>query len=207
MKQKKSEPREPIRSKNDKKETITLSIDKFALDDIRNEAAKEGKSINSFINSILLDWTSVYKHWRENSAVVLTAKNFQAHLQHIDEEVIINELKDNTLNLIPAMLAERNIALTLENLIEHNYKAFGVAGGALQSVQSFTDEEGRIAILFRHQHGIKWSRILAKAFSAELETLFDYHTLAEISPYMVKLKILEKIQTSSPQPPKDANLK
>jgi hypothetical protein len=98
----------------------------------------------------------------------MTANNFQAHLEHIDEDVIVNEFKDNAINLVPAILAERNIPLNLENLVEYEYKPFGVLGGAFLSVNSYRDEEDYKSITFRHIHGVKWSRILAKAISVQL---------------------------------------
>jgi hypothetical protein len=184
--------KEGSQSKEELKETITLAIDKYVLDDIRKEAAGEGRSINSFINAILFNWTNFYKYHRESQAVVLTAKNFQAHLDHIDENVIVNEFKDNALNLIPAILAERHIPLTLENLIKYQYEGFGVIGGAFLSIQLYSDDEGYRNIMIRHRHGMKWSRIISKAVPVHLETLFGYHTSVEITPYLVKLRILEK---------------
>ena len=95
-----------------------MAIDKKVMDDIRKGAIDDGTSVNAFVNSILSNWTNHFKYYRESQVVALTAKNFQAHLQQIDEEVFINEFKDNAVNLVPAILAERNIPLTLDNLIE-----------------------------------------------------------------------------------------
>ena len=185
-------PIPPI-SEEKKKETISLAIDSKVLDNIRKSANEEGISVNAFVDSILRNWTNFYRYFKENQAVALTAKNFQAHLEHIDEEVFINEFKDNALNLVPAILAERKIELTLDDLIEYEYKSFGVLGGAFLSVNSYTNEEGYRCIMFRHPHGIKWSRIIAKAISYELKEFFGYHASDEAKPNMVVVKILEKM--------------
>jgi hypothetical protein len=92
------------------------------LEDIRNSANKEGVSVNAFVNLILVKWTNSYKYNDESNAVTLTAKNFRAHLEHIDEDVFVNEFKDNAVNLVPAILADRKIPLTLNNLIHTNTK-------------------------------------------------------------------------------------
>jgi hypothetical protein len=189
---KKSNTKARTRSEDEAKETITLSIDKSVLDDIRKEATLDGKSTNALVNSILFNWTNFYKYHRESQAVVLTAKNFQAQINNIEEDVVVNEFKDNAINLMPAILAERHIPLTLENLIEYEYRPFGVVGGAFLSVQLYVDDDGHRNIMIRHRHGIKWSRILSKAVPAQLEILFGYHTAVELTPYLVRLKILEK---------------
>jgi hypothetical protein len=177
-------------SSTSKKETITLALDKNILDDIRKSAKDDGLSVNALMNSILSKWVNFFKYQLEYSVITLTSQNFESLLEKTDE-VFVQEFSRNALGIVRATLIARNILLTVDNLIEYEYKTFGVLGGAFQSVTSYKDPEGHTCIVFKHRYGEKWSRVIARVFGEQLQTLFNCHVDSSISTNAVILKILE----------------
>jgi hypothetical protein len=178
-------------SPTSKKETITLALDKNILDDIRKSAKDDGLSVNALMNSILSKWVNFFKYQLEYSVITLSSQNFESLLEKTDEEVFVREFSRNALGIVRATLIARNIPLTVDNLIEYEYKTFGVLGGAFQSVTSYKDPEGHTCIVFKQRYGEKWSRVIARVFGEQLETLFKCHVDSSISPNAIILKILE----------------
>jgi len=174
------------------KVTITLAIDKEVMDNIRRNASRDGISINALINNILTKWDKFFQYHRENQVIVITGRNFETLLELLDEQRFIDMWKYDALNLVTTIFGEKNIPLTLDNLIEYEYKIFGVMGGAFKSVSAYKDNEGHTNIVFTHRYGLKWSRIIAAVFSHQLSIYFKCHTSSEIIPSSTILRILEK---------------
>ncbi len=74
---------------SNKKATITLSLDKKILEDIRKDANKKRLSINAMINNILTKYCIVYKNYEDLQCHILPHKNFQVLLDNIDENIIL----------------------------------------------------------------------------------------------------------------------
>lgn len=175
-----------------KKTTITLALDDNILQEIRKDSENLGLSVNAKINNILTSWVRMYKYHEMEQGMMLTARNFRTLLDNVSEEVIVNEFQNNALDMIPSFFIERNIPMTLDNLVEYAFKAFGLIGGAFQSVNIFTDEEGHKCVALRHRYGIKWSRVLAAGMKPHLSEWLNCPIAEKATPGVVTLVILDK---------------
>jgi hypothetical protein len=174
------------------KTTITLAIDHEILLEIRNDAYASGLSLNSKVNNMLTNWARMYKYHEMEQGIILTSRNFKTLLDNIDEEVLSKDFKNNALDMIPAFFVEKNIPMTLDNLVEYAFKPFGLIGGSFQGFNIFRNEEGYQCITLRHRYGIKWSRILSAGMVPSLSICLNCHVTANIMPGVVTLKILDK---------------
>jgi hypothetical protein len=64
--------------------------------------------------------------------------------------------------------------------------------GAYQNFSYYKDEEGHLSLVFKHNFGIKWSRIISSAYCHCIEKTLTYHTAVTILPSIVTIKVLEK---------------
>jgi hypothetical protein len=81
---------------------------------------------------------SCYSNSEEQSlsVIVVTRKNFTEILELVDEKVFIEGWKYDALNVVPVLFSEKHIPLTLDNLIEHEYKPFGILKEILRNIKS-----------------------------------------------------------------------
>jgi hypothetical protein len=172
--------------------TVSLAIDEPILNDIRETAEADGLSLNSKVNSILTKWVHFFRYSEEQRTVTLAIENFQELIESTDKRIFINVLRDNLANLIPAVFMQRNIPFTVDNLIDYEFKAFGVIGGAYQGFSCYKDTEGDITLVFRHRYGPKWSKILDATMPQHVSSVLNCSVSSIATPYAVKIKLLEK---------------
>jgi hypothetical protein len=175
-----------------KKTTVNLFLDSNILEDIRKEAENENISLNAKINTILTDYSLLHKYSHEQDAVYVTGRSFQFMLNNIDENKFIDEYKAVTTDLATSMLIERNVSFTLDNVIKYIIEGVAKRSGSFRKFTRFKNKEGHTCLLFRHNHGAKWSKIFGTGMSKLLEHLLKCHTAQTLLPSSVLIKISEK---------------
>jgi hypothetical protein len=174
------------------RDTITLAIDSHILKQIKRDAKSNGQSVNAAINNILTKYVLFYRYTEQQKGHVLTNKSFQLIVDRMEEDVLLNDFESNSMDLIPSILIEQNIPITMENLIRYCFEFIGINAGLWHSFSFYKDDEGYTCLLFRHNYGIKWSKVLNEGLSNLLDAQFQYHTKPTLLPSSVLLKIIEK---------------
>jgi hypothetical protein len=181
---------EKISSK--KKTTITFAIDAEVLEVIRNDAENQEVSINNKINNILSKYVFFYRMVEVEKAPIIACRTLSFIIDNIDEEKWIEEYNAVIMDLVPALLLEHKILLSIENIINLLFKQLLLYCGPYQGFSYYIDKEGLLNLVFRHDKTVKWSRILGKVYANLLESKLNYHTELELSQNSVIIKILEK---------------
>jgi hypothetical protein len=179
-----------ITTKNKKKTTITFAIDDEVLQELRNDAEKEGgHSLNSKINNILLKHVSFYRFLEQQQSIVIPNKNFKFILDNIDEKKLLEEFKSVVFDMIPSDLLELRAKLSIENWIKYVCESTLLYAGAFQKFNYHIDEENRLHLIFRHSHGIKWSRILSSVFTQQMESLLGLNCELVVIVVIIIVKV------------------
>jgi hypothetical protein len=198
-----------------RKTSITLAIDELVLQEIKEEA-KQGigiggigeaaagvgvgsestigpQSVNSKVNQILSRYLSLYKYVERERCMLVPSKYWRAIVDSIDEEMITDEFRAFVSDIIVVDLFENNkVSLSLNSWIKCLFKGVYSNGGAIEKFSYYKDEQGCLCLVFRHNHGVKWSKVISKVFTEQLESLFKYHVRPIVLPSVVVLNILEK---------------
>jgi hypothetical protein len=178
--------------KSTKKTTITFSIDSFVIAEIKKESEKIGVSINAKVNEILAKWVMFYRMAEKYRAVVIQPSVFADTIEHTDENVFINNFKRTNRDTVQAWLLQAKLPVTLESVIKHLFEIYGPACGIYSDFSYHTTEEGRTRLIFSHEFNIKWSRILAAAFSDLISELLKLHCKSDLLPNTVVLEVAER---------------
>lgn len=187
----KSRENESNKSKS-QRTTVNLFIDNAVVNELKLEAETKGMSLNSHVNSVLSNYVSFYRRAKDLHGVFMTGNDFRKVLENLDEGIMAEQFKSNLTDLIPAALTERKILLTLQNLMEFEYKQMAVNAGIIYKFTSYHNEDGLLCLLFQHHFGIKWSRILSKGYAYQIETLFGMPTKSTLTHGNVKITILHR---------------
>jgi hypothetical protein len=173
--------------------TITLAIDSQVLEEIRGDVEREGgQSINSKINSILVKHTFCYRYAEQQKSIIIPSKNFKYLVDNFDEDKLLEQYKSILLGIVPADLLERKTPLTVENWIKIVCEGMLLHGGSFHKFSHYRDNEGYLHLTFRHDHGIRWSRIIACVLTQQMENLLGLHTTVTILSDIIVIKILER---------------
>lgn len=176
-----------------KKINITLAMDDYIVKEIRKEAENNHQSLNVRINSILRKYIDFYRMVEVNKGIIMDPASFQLYVNEIDEEKLISTMERVATDFVASLQAQRNIPLTLDNIIKFSFEESAVNARVIRNVSRYVDEEdGRTCLFFMHDYGEKWSRVICAAFSHHIESLLHYHTTVKIFSNSVEIKILEK---------------
>jgi hypothetical protein len=156
-------------SKNGKKSNITLAIDTEIQNILKNMAEGEGLSINSKINSILWKYVSFYKYVEQDSSLIIPSRSVNFFIENIDEEKWIQEYSDTLEEIVPFFFLELKAEQTLENILKVVFDRLLAYGGSYKGYSSHVDNDGYLNLVFRHEYGIKWSRILSTVYTRFIE--------------------------------------
>lgn len=156
-------------SKNGKKSNITLAIDREVQNVLKNISEGEGLSINSKINSILWKYVSFYKYVEQDSSLIIPSRSVNFFIENIDEEKWIQEYSDTLEEIVPFFFLELKAEQTLENILKVVFDRLLAYGGSYKGYSSHVDNNGYLNLVFRHEYGIKWSRILSTVYSRFIE--------------------------------------
>jgi hypothetical protein len=152
-------------AKSNKKSNITLAIDSQIQNVIRNIAEDEGLSVNSKINSILWKYISFYKYVEQDRSLVVPSRSVNFFLENIDEDKWIKEYMDMLEEIIPLFFLELKAAQTLENTLKVVFGRLLAYGGSYKGFSCHLDKDGIMNLVFQHEYGMKWSRILSAVYT------------------------------------------
>ncbi len=148
-----------------KKSNITLAIDTEIQTMIKNIAEGEGLSINSKINSILWKYISFYKYVEQDGSLIIPSRSVNFFIENIDEEKWVQEYTDTLEEIVPFFFLELKAEQTLENTLKVVFDRLLAYGGSYKGYSSHVDNDGYLNLVFRHEYGIKWSRILSRVYT------------------------------------------
>ena len=157
--------KKPSFSKDGKKSNITLSIDTEVQNVLKNIAEGEGLSINSKINSILWKYVSFYKYVEQDNSLIIPSRSVNFFIENIDEEKWIQEYSDTLEEIVPFFFLELKAEQTLENTLKLVFDRLLAYGGSYKGYSYHVDNDGYLNLVFRHEYGIKWSRILSTVYT------------------------------------------
>ena len=152
-------------AKSSKKSNITLAIDTEIQNILKNIAEGEGLSINSKINSILWKYISFYKYVEQDNSLIIPSRSVNFIIENIDEEKWIEEYSNTLDEIVPFFFLELKTAQTLENTLKVVFDRLLAYGGSYNGYSCHVDKDGNMNLVFRHEYGIKWSRILSAVYT------------------------------------------
>ena len=164
--------KKPSFSKNGKKSNVTLSIDTEVQNVLKNIAEGEGLSINSKINSILCKYVSFYKYVEQDGSLIIPSRSVDFFIENIDEEKWIQEYSDTLEEIVPFFFLELKPEKTLENTLKVVFDRLLAYGGSYKGYSCHVDNDGYLNLVFRHEYGIKWSRILSTVYTRFIQRMF-----------------------------------
>ncbi len=174
-----------------KKPSITLAIDKATLDVIREEAETDMISINAKINQILSRHAFFYRYVEKSGNAIILPHTIEFIIENIEEEKWIDEMKTIVMGAYRLLLMEHGVRINLDNIIEMLSKD-AIYSGVYSGFSYHADENGHLVLLFRHNRGIKWSRILAAGYSYLLNESLRYNVSSRIHESGLEIKILDR---------------
>jgi hypothetical protein len=181
------EERKPI-----KKDTITLSIDANILEALKEDAQANMLSVNAAINRILTKYVNFYKRAEEYGSAVIVSTQFSVFIDLMDEEKVTEIMQtDGTATMI-AYFQHNNIPITLDSIINIAFANVALISGVCTKFSQHRDQEGFRYLVFDHRYGLKWSRIISKAFSYLLKKTCDIDTSVKLLPQTISIKILQR---------------
>lgn len=152
-------------AKNNKKSNITLAIDTEIVNMLKNAAEGEGLSINSKINSILWKHIAFYKYVEQDGSMVIPSRSVNFFIENVDEEKWIQEYSNTLEEIVPFFFLELKTAPTLENTLKVVFDRVLAYGGSYKGYSWHKNIDGSVNLVFRHEYGIKWSRILSAVYT------------------------------------------
>ncbi|SRR5690606_32252954 len=175
-----------------KKETITFALDARFVRILREDAEREGMSVNSKMNNMLLKYALCYRYTEASRCAIFPYMWAQSVIDGTGEQNLMDQYRSIVHDLIPSGLLQAKVPLTLPNWLTHFCNGMMLYGGAIEGFSSYRDDEGYLCLVYRHSYGIKWSRILSVVLSEFIENMLKFHTTSTILPSSVVIKILEK---------------
>ena len=136
---------------------------------ISNKTPNPQTSLNAEINSILAKYVRFYKHTAKTGCTIIPPNVYSFCLDAIDEEKMIEVIKKYGYDSYGSLFSHSNIPMTRENLIRICFEEVAIWSGACSFFDQRLDEQGNTWLVFDHRYGIKWSRILASAYSEMIQ--------------------------------------
>lgn len=155
----------PHFAKNIKKSNITLAIDTEIQGILKNIAEGEGLSINSKINSILWKYVTFYKYVEQDGSLIIPSRSVPFFIENINEDNWIQEYSETLEEIVPFFFLELKTSQTLENTLKVVFDRLLAYGGSYKGYSYHLDRDGNMNLVFRHNYGIKWSRILSAVYT------------------------------------------
>jgi hypothetical protein len=174
------------RTTTTKKTAFGLAIDNYVLKEIRKESEAKGLSINAKINAILTKHVDYDRHTESLRCIHISNKRFKSLLDNIDEVNLLEGFKADMTDIVPTAHIEQNTPATLDGLIKYFFQNIGLNAGLYQNFSYFKGKDDRLYFAFKHDFGIKWSRVLSAGFIHLIENTLKYHArCAKILPSSV----------------------
>jgi len=161
-------------SRKSKKSNITLAIDTEIVNMLKGMAEGEGLSINSKINSILWKYIIFYKYVDQDSSLIIPSRSVNFFIENIDEEKWVQEYTDTLEEIVPFFFLELKTEQTLENTVKVVFDRLLAYGGSYKGFSCHVDKDGYVNLVFRHEYGIKWSRILSAVYTGFINKTLNH---------------------------------
>ena len=161
-------------SKKSKKSNIILSIDTEIGHVLQNIAEGEGLSMNSKINSILWKNISFYKYIEQDGSMIIPSRLVNFFIENISEEKWIQEYSDTLEEIVPFFFLELKTPQTLQNTLKVVFDRLLAYGGSYKGYSCHEDNDGYLNLIFRHEYGIKWSRILSTVYTRFIQNTLNH---------------------------------
>jgi hypothetical protein len=175
------------------KTKIRLTIDDHILKEISKESEAKGLSVNTKINAILTKYVNYDRHAESLRCIHISNRRFKSLLDSMDEGKLLEGFKTDMTDIVPTAHIEHNTPATLDGLIKYFFQNIGLNAGLYQNFSYFKGKENRLYFAFKHDYGIKWSRVLSAGFTHLIENTLNYHTkCVKIFPSSIVLETLEK---------------
>jgi hypothetical protein len=182
-------------AKSNKKSNITLAIDSEIQKVLKNIAEAEGLSINSKINSILWKYISFYKYVEQDSSLIVPSGSVDFLIENIDEDKWIKEYSEMLEEIVPFFFLELKSAQTLENTLKVVFDRLLAYGGSYKGYSCDLDEDGNVNLVFRHEYGMKWSRILSAVYTRFIQrTLHQPAYPLKLAETWFAIRLSERIE-------------
>ncbi len=175
-----------------KKTTITFAIDNEILQIIREDAKNEGTSLNAMLNNILFKFIWLYRIAEKEGAAVIASKTLSFIIDNIEEDKWLEHYRYVILDLLPSLLLENNFKMTLSNTILFLFGKLLLYSGPYSGFSYYFDGRGSLNLVFRHQLGIKWSRVISVVYAEFIEKYLGFHTTKVTSETRAVLQLIEK---------------
>lgn len=181
-------------AKRNKKSNVTLAIDAEIQNMLKNIADGEGLSINSKVNSILWKYISFYKYIEQDNSLVIPSRSVNFFIENIDEEKWIQEYSDMLEETVPFFILELKSAQTLDNTLKVVFDRLLAYGGSYKGFSCHADKDGSMNLVFRHDYGIKWSRILSAVYTRFIQNTLNHPAYSlKVAEKWFAIKISEGI--------------
>jgi len=184
-----------VSSKKGKKSNITLAIDTEIQNVLKNIAEGQGLSMNSKINSILWKYITFYRYVEQDGSMVIPSRSVNFFIENIDEQKWVDEYSDTLEEIVPFFFLELKIEQTLENTLKVVFDRLLAYGGSYTGYSSHVDNDGYLNLIFRHEYGIKWSRILSRVYTQFINRTLNHPAYPlNVAEKWFAIKISEKTE-------------
>ncbi len=122
-------------------------------------------SVNSKVNSILCKYISFYKYVEQDRSLIVPSRSVRFFVENIDEDKWMEEYSEMLEEIVPFFFLELKTAQTLENTLKVVFDRLLAYGGSYKGYSCHVDKDGNMNLVFRHEYGIKWSRILSAVYT------------------------------------------
>jgi hypothetical protein len=181
--------------KANKKTTITFAIDDRTLNVIREDADHQKISVNAKINDILLRYSLCYRYTEAGGGVIFPPRLVDVCMECIDHERLVTEYKDMVNDIVPSLMLANKLPLNFANWLHYAFDGILLFGGSYRGFSCFEEDGdgGQINLVFRHDYGLTWSKVIAEVYRDFLEKKLSLHVNScTILPSSVTIKLLER---------------
>lgn len=179
--------------KSNDKSNITISTDSKIFEEIKKDAEIQGISLNAKINAILTKYIAFYRYVEESEGVIFPHNFLKEITKLTDEDKLIKVLYETGgMETVPAILAHNNIPITLDSLIKNLFEGISLWAGAYSKCRNYTDKQGCRCIVFEHDFGVKYSRVLGQVLANFITNTIGYHVSVKALPITIILRIENK---------------
>lgn len=168
---------------------LTVVMDEFLLKQLKNEAEKNGHSINAKTNIILAKYLQFYRHVEEQRGIILPAEIWKKVVNLLDEKEMIEMLESAGANTFLILFEHNNIPMTMDNLIKYLFETMSLWAGCYHRFTSQKDRQGYTSLVFEHDFGIKWSNAIGTVFGDVIKKSLNITPEVKYMPSTVTIKI------------------
>ena len=170
------------------KSNLTISVDGNSIEKIKELAKSQGISLNAMVNDIIERHVYFYRITEEMECSIIPRNVWQSMLELIDEDDFKKILSGEGIASIYSIFVNGNIPLTLENLITQLCEKVGIWCGMYSSFLYIRGSDS-LTLIFEHNRGLKWSKILENAFVNVIHVMLSLQAKSETTPNYMKIKI------------------